>query len=416
MVHLRINEREANPNPHVNFITVLPLGDPIVEEAARQLLRALAAQVKPIMKARGFVVNSLEEYEYNRVFAGRNWNNGETIELVLRSRTGSLLPAHWLMGTLCHELAHIKHMDHGPAFQTLWRQLQQEVRTLQSRGYHGDGYWSSGTRLADSAEIAGEGIGMGELPEYMCGGAHSRSRPVSRQPHKSKGLQTTKKRKAGSRVNSSVFNTVGKTLNEDLEGESKSRGIGFRRKAGSKRAREERALAAEQRVQASTSNLPIPPVVGIDPELGDEERDSETDYDRCRTLLEVIEEKDLDALRVTVLDLTQDFLPSVGSSGEWGDICGIDDSASGHGSSRIETSSSAETSSRPRKKRKVSQSKLVFMPHSTPAVTEATKAKREGAWNCTVCTLTNEPNHLACSACGTPRGESRWVHDNRSPL
>lgn len=29
---------------------------------------------------------------------------------------------------------------------------------------------------------------------------------------------------------------------------------------------------------------------------------------------------------------------------------------------------------------------------------------------------TNEPNHLACSACGTPRGESRWVHDNRSPL
>jgi len=61
MVHLRINEREANPNPHVNFITVLPLGDPIVEEAARQLLRALAAQVKPIMKARGFVVNSLEE-------------------------------------------------------------------------------------------------------------------------------------------------------------------------------------------------------------------------------------------------------------------------------------------------------------------------------------------------------------------
>jgi len=29
------------------------------------------------------------------------------------------------------------------------------------------GYWSSGTRLADSVEIAGEGIEMGELPEYM---------------------------------------------------------------------------------------------------------------------------------------------------------------------------------------------------------------------------------------------------------
>lgn len=61
MVHLRINEREPNPNPHVNFITVLPMDDSIVEEAARQLLRALAAQVKPIMKTHGFVVNSLEE-------------------------------------------------------------------------------------------------------------------------------------------------------------------------------------------------------------------------------------------------------------------------------------------------------------------------------------------------------------------
>ena len=61
MVHLRINEREPNPNPYVNFITVLPVNDPTVEEAARQLLRALAAQVKPIMKAHGFVVNSLEE-------------------------------------------------------------------------------------------------------------------------------------------------------------------------------------------------------------------------------------------------------------------------------------------------------------------------------------------------------------------
>ena len=150
----------------------------------------------------------------------------------------------------------------------------------------------------------------------------------------------------------------------------------------SKRAREERALAAEQRSQAkaSTSNLPIPPVIGDDPESEDEEQDSETDYDRRRTLLEVIEEKDLDALRVTLLDPTHDFLlPSVGSSGECGDTCGVEDSASG-GFGRIKTT-------RPSKKRKVSQSKLVFTPHSTSAVTEATKAKREDAWYCIICTL-----------------------------
>ena len=58
MVHLRLNEKETNPNPHINFITALPgSGD----ERARQLLRALAAQVKPVMKSHGFTVNSFEE-------------------------------------------------------------------------------------------------------------------------------------------------------------------------------------------------------------------------------------------------------------------------------------------------------------------------------------------------------------------
>lgn len=91
MVHLRINEREANPNPHINFISVLDSE----EDDAKQLMRALAAQVKPIMKSHGFTVNSFEEvrdcvlhinspimasqYEHNKVFAGRNWNNGEVI-------------------------------------------------------------------------------------------------------------------------------------------------------------------------------------------------------------------------------------------------------------------------------------------------------------------------------------------------
>lgn len=61
MVHVRINERETNPNPHINFITALPSVNPAETEDARQLLRALAAQVRPMMKTHGFEVNSLEE-------------------------------------------------------------------------------------------------------------------------------------------------------------------------------------------------------------------------------------------------------------------------------------------------------------------------------------------------------------------
>ena len=32
-----------------------------------------------------------------------------------------------------------KHMNHGPAFQALWKRLRAQVRQLQDRGYYGDG-------------------------------------------------------------------------------------------------------------------------------------------------------------------------------------------------------------------------------------------------------------------------------------
>ncbi len=58
-------------------------------------LQQLAAQVHPVMKEHGFQINSLEEFEWNREFAGRNWNNGETVELVLRRQDGSFAPLQW---------------------------------------------------------------------------------------------------------------------------------------------------------------------------------------------------------------------------------------------------------------------------------------------------------------------------------
>lgn len=65
---LRLNERTPRPNPHINFITGLPGAK---QDDAVDILKAVAAQFKPIMKDHGFRVNSFEEYEWNRVFAGR---------------------------------------------------------------------------------------------------------------------------------------------------------------------------------------------------------------------------------------------------------------------------------------------------------------------------------------------------------
>jgi len=35
---------------------------------------------------------------------------------------------------------------------------------------------------------------------------------------------------------------------------------------------------------------------------------------------------------------------------------------------------------------------------------------RNLTWSCLVCTLDNELEHLACSACATPRGDTLWQH------
>ncbi|KAG6842288.1 hypothetical protein C0991_010576 [Blastosporella zonata] len=143
------------------------------------------------------------------------------------------------MSTLCHE-----HMNHGPAFQALWRGLRAEVRALQDKGYYGDGYWSSGTRLADSAKVSGQGIEPGDLPEYMCGGAQTRTRPTTtraRRPRKprdstviasnSTGRQTAKPRKAGARISSkTAFKGEGVSL-VDSAGDSKGKGTGFGKQA-----------------------------------------------------------------------------------------------------------------------------------------------------------------------------------------
>jgi DNA-dependent metalloprotease WSS1 len=82
MVYVRLNERESNPNPAVNFISVL---DP-EDEDARQLLRALAAQLKPVMKAHGFNVNSFEEVSRKAISLYR-----DGLSLVIQCRVNTVV-------------------------------------------------------------------------------------------------------------------------------------------------------------------------------------------------------------------------------------------------------------------------------------------------------------------------------------
>jgi hypothetical protein len=126
----------------------------------------------------------LNEYEYNTEFAGRNWNAGEIVEIVLRKKDGSLsvldslrtpieLVLMCLMQSLvqlvdlCYvsrstsfslspsshpsllppQLAHIHHMNHAHEFKALDLKLRQEVTFLRLNKYFGDGFWSAGHSL-----------------------------------------------------------------------------------------------------------------------------------------------------------------------------------------------------------------------------------------------------------------------------
>jgi len=50
--------------------------------------------------------------------------------------TGRLLKESSLVDTLCHELAHLRHFDHGKRFRSLYERILEEAR---GRGYYRPG-------------------------------------------------------------------------------------------------------------------------------------------------------------------------------------------------------------------------------------------------------------------------------------
>ncbi|GAA5827946.1 hypothetical protein JCM5353_007753 [Sporobolomyces roseus] len=267
--HERINAREQDPNDHITFIRALE-GYPDHDQALH-LLKCLAAQFKPIMKEWGFGVNSLVEYEPNPEFAGRNWNAGEIIEIVLRRRDGSFLPWNFILMVMCHEQAHIKEMNHSWAFQKVNKQIRQALSVLRQQGYTGDGFYSRGRSLNPNYEGNVDALGMHDGPTYTCGGALKKRRKRRRLPTNGEetnagprrergsavklgttGRQTRIATKAGGRVTKKgAFVGEGRALGaksdeEEVDEDMSTKG----RRTQSKSARSARELAASARLDA----------------------------------------------------------------------------------------------------------------------------------------------------------------------
>ena len=185
---IRLNDNGRHPNPLIYFIKdLVDLGlknhassstsDESRDE--KRMLERLAAFVYPIMKANGLIVKCLQEHEWNPEFLGRNFNNGELVELVLRGRNGSLLPIHFVLSVLLHELSHCTNMHHAAPFWATLGLYKKHSQDLLGKGYTGEGFWSRGVALVASSSTTNQHPLLpqeSDLPLHLCAGAYKRRR------------------------------------------------------------------------------------------------------------------------------------------------------------------------------------------------------------------------------------------------
>ena len=251
---LRLNHApSSHPNDRIVFIKPLPrpASEQHLQETADTFLRAIAAQCLPIMKSNSLSVTTLEEHEPNREFIGRNFNNGEIIQLVLQSKNGNWLPFNMVQMVMMHELSHNLHMNHGKMFWATRNKYAGELRVLWNRAYTGDGLWGSGRVLDDLSRVAGKNaMAEGELQDVpLCGGTFQSRRRKRKRATGDDGQELTWKEKRDRRIEKK-FGKNGQSLGEDehqrmfLEIDRKGPISGKPRVAQSKRGRELRAAAA----------------------------------------------------------------------------------------------------------------------------------------------------------------------------
>ncbi|KAI1811273.1 WLM-domain-containing protein [Poronia punctata] len=243
----RLNAKRSQPNGNINFIKPLEGDDKAI---AQDFLERIAAQCVPVMKEHHIYVMSLEEFPPNREFVGRNFNAGEVIQLVLKSpvssqvasSTGRWLPFNYVQMVMMHELAHCKQMNHSRAFWAVRNKYADQMRTLWSRKYTGEGLWGRGTLLESGRFEENSILADDALPEHLCGGTY-RTAGRKRKQKQKLSYQEQKERRILKK-----FGSNGIALGEDedikTELENGKKPKGKPRVAKSKRGRELRAAAA----------------------------------------------------------------------------------------------------------------------------------------------------------------------------
>ncbi|KAI4162330.1 MAG: hypothetical protein LQ342_004044 [Letrouitia transgressa] len=242
----RLNARHQHPNTRITFIKPLP--GP-TSALAQDFLERIAAICKPIMAANHLSITTLEEYEPNPEFVGRNFNNGEIIQLVLRARHSD---GHWLsfrsvQMVMMHELAHCLQMNHSGAFWKVRNQYAAELRELWRKDYTGDGFWGKGKTLLSDQYVHRGGWEEEVMPRSLCGGTFRSRRGKKRKKGSGQDGEISWSERRRRRIERK-FGKNGTTLGGEEETRSNlekgKKTKGKPRVAGSARGRELRAAAA----------------------------------------------------------------------------------------------------------------------------------------------------------------------------
>ena len=180
---------------------------------------------------------------------GRNFNNGEVIQLVLRSpSSGHWLPFKFVQMVMIHELAHNKQMNHSKHFWAVRNEFAAEMKGLWDKEYTGEGLWGRGV-LLDNGAFAREGLEEGEtLPDHLCGGGfRSREKKKPRPKITYRERRERRERKMNAKYGSGM--ALGGDEETRIKLEKGKRPLSNPKRANTARGRELRAAAALARFE-----------------------------------------------------------------------------------------------------------------------------------------------------------------------
>ena len=177
----RLNERSLRPNALINFIKPLTSSSPQDQKIAQDFLERIAAQCYPVMKKDYVSVMSFEEFPPNPEFLGRNFNAGESIQLVLKDKAGRWLSFKFVQMVMMHELAHCKQMNHSRSFWKVRNHYADEMKELWDKKYEGEGLWGRGLDLMNGQVVYDRMPDSADIPAHLCGGTYRRARGRKRK-------------------------------------------------------------------------------------------------------------------------------------------------------------------------------------------------------------------------------------------